>query len=163
SSSSSPSFRRRSAERALNRVIARSQVETAERPSNLPACRHTSRKTSLMRSSAICSFRTSRSPKRTPLRGCRPYSPCMASRSPCAILPIRTSSVTDVALNGRLASLVGWNGQAVRLRRQDSLGYPCSLDAYVISRTYTRISPVLGSKVREYTAKLVSYYSLTFA
>ena len=30
-------LRRRNAERALNRVIARSQVETAERPSNLPA------------------------------------------------------------------------------------------------------------------------------
>ena len=37
SSSSPTSFRRRSAESALNRVIARSQVETADRPSNFPA------------------------------------------------------------------------------------------------------------------------------
>src|SRR5450759_3646518 len=43
------------------------------RPSNLPARRHTSRKTSLMRSSATCSFRTRRSPKRNTLTWCRPY------------------------------------------------------------------------------------------
>ena len=58
---------RRSADRALNLVIASSQVETADRPSNLPAWRHTSRNTSLMRSSATCSSRTSRSPKRNTL------------------------------------------------------------------------------------------------
>ncbi len=52
----SASFLLRRADRALNLVIASSHVETADRPSNFPACRQTSRKTSLMRSSATCSF-----------------------------------------------------------------------------------------------------------
>ena len=64
SSSSSCSGLRRSADNALKRAIASSQVETAALPSNFPACRQTSRNTSLIRSSAVASLRTSRSTNR---------------------------------------------------------------------------------------------------
>ena len=51
-SSSSASVRRRRAESALKRAIESNQVVTAERPSKRPACCHTSKNTSLSRSSA---------------------------------------------------------------------------------------------------------------
>ena len=51
-SSSSASLRRRRAESALKRAIESNQVVTAERPSKRPACCHTSKNTSLSRSSA---------------------------------------------------------------------------------------------------------------
>ena len=64
SSSSSDSGLRRSTDNALKRAMARSQVDTADLPSNFPACRQTSRNTSLIRSSAVASLRTSRSTNR---------------------------------------------------------------------------------------------------
>ena len=48
-SSSGASVRRRRAESALKRAIESNQVVTAERPSNRPACCHTSKNTSLNR------------------------------------------------------------------------------------------------------------------
>ena len=42
-------------------AMLNNQVETAERPSNFPAWRQTSRNTSLIKSSAVASLRTSRS------------------------------------------------------------------------------------------------------
>ena len=64
SSSSSSVGRRCSALSALKRAMLKSHVETAERPSNVPACRQTSRNTSLFKSSAVAALRTMRSTKR---------------------------------------------------------------------------------------------------
>src|SRR5256885_2277178 len=63
-SSNSASVRRRRAESALKRAIASSQVETEDRASNEAALRHTSRNTSLNRSSASVSLLTNRSSQR---------------------------------------------------------------------------------------------------
>ena len=63
-SSSSASFRTRRAESALKRAIASNQVETEERAWNRSAWRHTSRNTSLKRSSAAASLPTKRSSQR---------------------------------------------------------------------------------------------------
>src|ERR1700730_14205338 len=101
SSSNSSSGRRRSAERALKRATANIQVDTEDRPWNRPACRHTSRNTSLIRSSAVDSSRTIRITNRKTLTWWRAYSTCIASRSPFAIRPISTSSDVDCIALGR--------------------------------------------------------------
>src|ERR1700742_1734745 len=60
----------------------------------------------------------------------------MASRSPCAIRAIRLSSeAACVALNGRLARLVGSDWGVVRSEREDSTNYSNNPQKTVIFRT----------------------------
>src|SRR5215831_2506763 len=84
-SSNSASVRRRRAESALKRAIASSHVETDERDSKEAACRHTSRNTSLRRSSAKAPSSTRRSSHRYSATRYRAKSARIADWSPAAI------------------------------------------------------------------------------